>query len=332
MVFQDMKIVYMSDVEEEDLTTLRNSTSDEIEIINIPPEDEDELIKRADEFDGIIGAWVPREFLEKADDLDYFIIPFAGIPEQDRKNLQDFPDLTVLNSHFNSWLVAEHAWSLLMASVKRLCPIHNKLKEGDWTPRYEHQWGWTLRDKTLLLLGYGEIGEDIAEIATAFDMELTAIKRTWEDIPELDELGTNEDMHDMLPKADFVICTLPHTEDTEGYLGKEEFEHMKDDAHLVNVGRGPVIDEGALYETLKEEKLGGVAIDTWWNYPEDVDSRKDTFPSNYDLDEFENVLFSPHRSSHVRERETYRVKDLAKILNSLHSGEIVNKVDVELGY
>ncbi|MFW6305486.1 MAG: hypothetical protein ACOC1V_06890, partial [Candidatus Saliniplasma sp.] len=79
-------------------------------------------------------------------------------------------------------------------------------------------------------------------------------------------------------------------------------------------------------------KIAGAAIDTWWNYPEDEDSRKNTPPSDHPLNEFDNVVFSPHRSSHVEERERYRMESLIKILNSLNEGKLINVVDVERGY
>ncbi|MFO7793220.1 MAG: 2-hydroxyacid dehydrogenase [Candidatus Saliniplasma sp.] len=327
-----MKVVYWSDVEDKYLQFLKENLNEDIELTNIPRDDEEGLIEKADQFDTVIGAWVPYEFLEKAENLKYFIIPFAGVPTEDRENLRDFNDITVINSHFNSWLVAEHAWTLLSASVKRICPIHNRLKKGDWTPRYGHWWGRTLKDKHLLLLGCGAIGRNIAKIAKVFNMEVSAVKRNYEEVPNVDQVGTEDNLHDFLSKADFVICTLPFTEETEGYIGEEEFLVMKKDSYLVNVGRGPVIDEKALYEALKEDKIAGVAIDTWWNYPEDKESRKNTPPSDYPLNEFDNIVFSPHRSTHVEERERYRMESLIKILNSLNEEKMINVVDIKRGY
>lgn len=327
-----MKVLYMNEKEEEDLAYLRELIDREIEIIMIPPEDEDEMIERADEFDALIGARVPREFLEEAEELDYFIIPFAGIPVQDKETLPDFPELTVINSHFNYIYVAEHAWALLLASAKNLCSMHNRLKEGDWTPRYEHRWGRALEGKTLLILGYGAIGKAVGRIAKAFKMKVKAVRRSGGEAEEIDHIGDNSELPDLLAESDFIVVTLPLTDKTEGYLGTDEFDAMKEGVHIVNVGRGPVIDEEAFYRALKSGKLGGAGIDTWWIYPPDKESRSDTFPSDYPLDEFDNVIFSPHRGSHVKEREKRRMEDLADILNSLNRGEEVNVVDVEEGY
>ena len=327
-----MEVLYYNQKESEDIDNLRELTDEDISITVIPPDEKEKAVESAEEFDAVIGARIPRKFLEKASNLEFFIIPFAGIPVQDKDNLSDFPDLKVINSHFNKKYVSELAWALLLASTKKLCPIHNKMKKGDWTPRYEHEWGLGLEGNELLILGYGEIGKRIAKVGKAFDMEVKAVKKTPGEDDTVDRLGTNEDLHDLLPKADFIIVTLPLTDETEGYLGKDEFDLMKDGVHIVNVGRGPVIDEEAFYKALESGKVAGAGIDTWWIYPPDEESRSDTLPSNYPIHEFDNVVFSPHRGSHVKDREDKRMKDLANILNSLNKSEIVNLVDVEEGY
>ncbi|NIQ07129.1 MAG: hypothetical protein GWO20_15805 [Candidatus Korarchaeota archaeon] len=326
-----MRVVFLYDVEAQELEVLRENLRKDIDITSIQRTEKDLFLKQANRFDALVGARVPKEFLEPATNLKYFIIPFAGIPKEDKKTLSEFPNLTILNCHYNAPFVAEHALALLLASARKVCSIHNQLKNGDWTPRYEREWGVTLRKKTLLILGYGKIGEYLAEMTKGLGMVVKAIKRTPGKAPELDFLGTNEDLHRLLPEADFIVCTLPETESTRGYLGEKEFELMKEGVHLVNVGRGPVIVEEAFYEALKSGKLGGAGIDTWWVYP-DEDARSNTFPSHYPLDDFENVVFSPHRASHVRERERYRMQRLARILNSLASGVFINVVDLEAGY
>jgi phosphoglycerate dehydrogenase-like enzyme len=134
-----MKILYLSSVDEKEKKLLNELVSDKVEVVIISHDRKEEAIKRAGEFEVFIGARVGRDFLEKAENLKYFVIPFAGLPPQDIEILPDFPNLTIVNSHFNARYVAEHAWALLLASVKRICPIHEKMKRGDWTPRYEHQ-------------------------------------------------------------------------------------------------------------------------------------------------------------------------------------------------
>ncbi len=331
-----MKVLHLdpfkSLFDEKEEETLSDLVSPDIEVVEVTADQEEEMIDEADRFDAVIGSRISREFLENAENLKYYIVPFVGLPHSDKEKLRDFPDIKVINSHFNYWMVAEHAFSLLLASAKKLVPIHDKMKEGDWTPRYEDGTGKGLRDKTLLILGFGEIGKEIARMGNAFNMEVNAVKRTPGKSELVNELKTNEHLPEQLSEADFIVSTLPETDETRGYLSFEEFEQMKEGVHIVNVGRGPVIDEEALYEALKSGEVEGAGIDVWWNYPPDKEARTETFPSNYRLDEFENVIFSPHRATQIKERGKYRIKNLAEILESLSEGEEVNIVDVERGY
>ncbi len=163
-------------------------------------------------------------------------------------------------------------------------------------------------------------------------MTVKAVKRTPEEAKEIDYLGTNEDLHNLLPEADFIVVTLPLTKKTRGYLGEGEFNMMKPGVHIVNVGRGPVIEEDALYEALKTGQIGGAGIDTWWNYPSDQEARSNTAPSDHPLREFDNVVFSPHRAALVQEFEKERIKDLARVLSRLTEGKDVDLVKIEEGY
>ncbi|MFO7991702.1 MAG: 2-hydroxyacid dehydrogenase [Thermoplasmata archaeon] len=327
-----MKVLYLNEKNREHLEYLRDNTHDDIEIFMIPPEEEEEYIEKAGEVDVLIGAWVPKKFFENAGNLKYFIVPFAGIPQKDRKTLEDFPDITVINSHFNASIVAEHTWAIILATAKRLCPIHERMKKGDWTPRYDHWWGTMLKDKELLIVGYGKVGREIGKIGKAFGMTVRGIKKSPGKAEGIDHLGTNDELCALLKTADMIVVTLPHTDETEDYVGEIEFDAMKDGVYLFNVGRGPVVNEEAFYNALKSGKIAGAGIDTWWIYPPDEESRGCTYPSKYPIHQFDNVLFSPHRGSHVRERELIRMDDLADILNSLAGGEEINVVNLERGY
>ncbi len=327
-----MNVVYYNDKEKHIIHYLSTLLDDRISIDVISPDDKNKLIFNAEKYDCIIGARIPDKFFEKAKNLSYFIIPFAGIAPQDKDKLENISNVTVINSHFNAKFVGEHAVALLLASAKKLIPIHEKMKKGDWTPRYEHLLSKPVSESTLLILGYGHVGREVKNLARALNMKIEAIKRTPLEEHDLDFLGTNKDLLDALKRADYIIITLPLTEDTKGYLGHEEFKSMKDDVHIINVGRGQVINEEALYNSLKEGKIGGVAFDTWWIYPPDKKSRKNTYPSNYPLQIFDEVIFSPHRATHVEGREKKRMEDLANTLNNIIKGKEIEKVNVKKGY
>ncbi|MCD4658198.1 MAG: hypothetical protein K8S87_11725 [Planctomycetes bacterium] len=327
-----MNVLYYSTLEPDLLEILRQNLLDGIEIENKLADLAEEIHQNASKFDVVVGVRIPRAFLDNAKNLKYFIIPFVGIPPQDIKNLKELKHLTVINSHFNALYTAEHAWALLLASAKNIVRIHAKLKNNDWTPRYEHDWSIGLAGKTLLLLGYGAIGKVIAKFARTFRLKVIVIKRTAGNDENIDFMGKQEDLLKVLPDADFIISTLPGSKLTEKMLSHAEFIAMKDSVHIVNVGRGPVIDEQALFDGLKSGKVGGAAIDTWWNYPKTTEDRTNTCPTNLDFTQFQNFIYSPHRASHVFGREIERMMDIAEILNAIHAGSPKNIVNIDRGY
>ncbi len=280
----------------------------------------------------LIGALIPRELLVRAHRLRYVIIPFAGVPSRDRETLSEFPQITVLNSHFNSRAAAEHAWALLLSAAKRIVPASESLRRGDWSPRYREEYSVSLQGKTLLLIGYGAIGHALVPMARGFRMSVQAIKRTPGDDPEIDRLGTPEELARFLPDADAIIVSLPATPQTEGMLNAQVFSRMKPGVIFVNVGRGSAVDEDAFYDAMESGRIGAAGIDTWWKYPTSAEERQQTPPSRNPLDRFPHLVFSPHRASQVRERERDRFDALAEILDSIIAGAPKNIVDRSVWY
>ena len=110
---------------------------------------------------------------------------------------------------------------------------------------------------------------------------------------------------------------------------------MPERAILVNVGRGPVVNEPALYHALRDGTLHAAGLDVWYNYPNDEPGRTSTNPSEYPFCELDNVVMSPHRAGapNTSETESLRVRALAELLNAAARREpIPNRVDLDLGY
>jgi len=281
---------------------------------------------------GVIGGRLPVAWLDAAVQLRFQLIPYAGVPAQDRAQLAGRPEVTLYNSHFNAAATAEHAWALLLAAAKRLLPAHARLACGDWTPRYEGSPSLGLADSRLLVLGHGAVGRRVAAYGRAFAMRVDAVSRRGGAAPGIENLGTPSDLPALLPAADAVVCCLPDTPGTVGLLDTAAFAAMKPGAILVNVGRGTSVDEDALHDALAGGRLGAAALDAWWRYPATAAERAACPPSRHDLGRFENVVLSPHRASHCEGREEARMDDLARILNAIAGGEAPRPVDLAEGY
>src|SRR5262249_29388767 len=152
-----------------------------------------------------------------------------------------------------------------------------------------------LTGKTVLVVGLGEIGREVARLAEAFGMRVLAVRRT----ADAHTAGP-EQLPELVAEADAVVVTLPLTDETHGLIGRAELARMRDGAILVNVGRGAVVDEEALVEALASGKLAGAALDVFAEEP---------LPASSPLWELENVILSPHTAA-LSIKENERIVEL----------------------
>jgi phosphoglycerate dehydrogenase-like enzyme len=147
------------------------------------------------------------------------------------------------------------------------------------------------------------------------------------------EIDTHDTLHAHLPRAGALIICLPATPATDGLIGQAELDLLPPNALLVNIGRGPIVDEGALYRALRDRKLFAAGLDVWWRYPQDVDGRAHTPPANYPFHELDNVVMTPHKGGDALEVDQLRMQHLARLLNAAAAGQpIPNRVSLERGY
>jgi phosphoglycerate dehydrogenase-like enzyme len=274
-----------------------------------------------------------REHLTASPNLHSLIIPWAGLSQSAHQLMLDFPRISVHNLHHNALPVAEHAVALLLAAAKFIVPADRALRNHDWRPRYRPSPSILLAGRTALILGYGAIGQHVARLCRGLGMEVLAIRSTPGSHQPGVQVAPPAALHQLLPLADALIVCLPHTQATTGLVGAEELALLPQGALLVNVGRGPIVDEAALYHALHEGSLYGAGLDVWYNYPVDEQARSHTPPSAYRFHELENVVMSPHRAGGSTQTEALRLTHLAGLLNAAARGEpMPNRVDLSAGY
>ena len=281
----------------------------------------------------LIGGRPAREQLAACLNLRALIVPWAGVPENTRELLHDFPQVTLHNLHHNAGATAEMALALLFAAAKYIVPLDQKLRANDWSPRYAPARSLGLEGKTALIIGYGQIGQRVGRVCHALGMNVIATRRNRIEQDDVAEVHPISDLPQLLPRAEAVVITAPLTPETKGLIGERELAALPHDAVLVNVGRGAIVDEGALYHALKNGQLAAAGIDVWYNYPTDEASQANTPPSNYPFGDLDNVVLSPHRGGDDKDIDVARMRDLAELLNAAARGEkMANQVDLEAGY
>jgi phosphoglycerate dehydrogenase-like enzyme len=211
--------------------------------------------------------------------------------------------------------VAEHAMALILALSRRLPEARDNQAKRVWRgmigdlSRREDELG----GKTLLVVGLGQIGGRLAQLAKAFDMRVVGLRRD----PAAgrgaaDAVHTMGEFQSLLPEADFVALTCPLTEETENLVDGEAFARMNSSAYLVNVARGRVVDEAALVEALAARRIAGAGIDVTMEEPLAPDSP---------LWGMEHVLLTPHTAGETRRYEDNVIDILRDNLGRLRRGE-----------
>jgi phosphoglycerate dehydrogenase-like enzyme len=215
----------------------------------------------------------------------------AGV---DTVDFSDLPDDLMVASNAGAYSVAmsEHVLAMTLSLAKRLPQRHAALAAGrfdKWRPAL------TLHGAICGILGLGGIGTATARLMAAFGARVHAINRSGRSTAGAEFTGTLADLDRVLAVADVLVIALPLTQATRGLIGPRELALMKPAAIVVNVARGPLIDQGALYEHLRTHPDFGAGIDTWWDEP----TGDAPFRTDYPFFDLPNLLGSPHNSSIV---------------------------------
>jgi phosphoglycerate dehydrogenase-like enzyme len=294
-----------------------------------------ELPQPAD-FEILIAGRPSAEQIEASPDLRALVIPFAGVPPETRSLLLKYPSITVHNLHHNADATAEMAMALLMSAAKCLVPIDRALRGNDWRPRYRPNPSVLLNRKRALVLGYGAVGRRVGRMCLALGMDVHATRRSTErEAKDANGIVRHPaaSLLGLLPLADVLMVCLPLTEETEGLLGAEALTSLPQGAIIVNVGRGPIIQQEALYQALSSGHLHAAGLDVWYNYPDEEADWANTPPSDWPFSDLDNVVMSLHRAGGSQENELLRVQALAALLNPYADGQrMANHVDLSAGY
>ncbi|MHA1905125.1 MAG: NAD(P)-dependent oxidoreductase [Candidatus Thorarchaeota archaeon] len=263
---------------------------------------EDDYMQNATDVDIIVGWRPPMELLEAAKKLRLYVNPGAGIRHliEPFQEINKNREVTLVNGHGNSYLTAQHTVSLLLALMNKVVPHHNWMIDGEWRRGDADFASTPLRDRHVGLLGYGAVNRKVHQFLSGFRIDFSFLKRSWDDEIELPTKANKyipNELHDFLEAIDVLILAVPETSDTIGLIGKQELRLLGPIGLLVNVSRGVVIDEAALYSALQENVIAGAALDVWYNYKPEADEDGKKRPYTQPFHTLDNVVLSPHRAA-----------------------------------
>ena len=232
------------------------------------------------------GSEFPPDVKSKAPRLRLVQALVAGVDHLPFDRLP--PDAAICsNAGAYSTAVAEHAMAFLLAAAKDVPTRTEEIRRGVFDQSVMNK---ALAGSTILILGMGGIGTEIARRCKAFDVHVVGVGRSRPRSTLADETGTMDDLPQLLPDADAVVLALPLTRATEGLVDRRFLASLKDDAILVNIARGRHIVEDDLYEHLRTHPRFRAALDVWWTYPDRGQGR----PFHKPFHELPNVIMTPH--------------------------------------
>lgn len=268
-------------LKEDQLKLLQEVTPESEFIITNKNEVNDEMLEKAT----IIFGNLSPEKVAKAKNLKWMQTNSAGVDSYCKEGILNENVILTNATGAYGLPIGEHMVGCVFAFYKNLLKYKMVQKQGEWKSLGKVKY---VSNATVLVLGMGDIGKGFAYRMKQLGAYVIGIKRTLSDKPNyIDEVYTQDQLEKVLPKADIIALSLPRTPQTYHMINEQTLSLMKEDALIINVGRGEAIDTDALVQTLKSGKLLGAALDVFEQEPLDP-----THP----LWQMDNVLITPHVS------------------------------------
>jgi phosphoglycerate dehydrogenase-like enzyme len=233
------------------------------------------------------------------------------------------PGTAVANVFEHEIPIAEFVLARLLEWEIRAGAMQAAFDAGSWPDTYR---GRTphgeVFGRTLGIIGYGRIGRAIATRAAAFGMRVQAVDARAGDGASPDgaaELLPVDRLDEVLAGADYLVVACPLTPATTGLIDRAALRRMRSHAVLVNISRGPVVEESALFEALRDDVIGGAVLDVWYSYPRSAEDRP--APAAHPFWELSNAWCTPHSSAWTRELAHRRYRAIALNIDRLVTGQ-----------
>jgi phosphoglycerate dehydrogenase-like enzyme len=275
----------------------------------------------------IVAGDFPASLLLHRPTIKWFQLWYAGADWlQKIPGAADLPVMITTASGVHGEQMTEHLFGLLFAWNRRFPRAFAAQARHEWAA-FKHSEMATLAGKTMLILGYGTIGERVARAAEVFGMKVIGVRRTspaGASATGSVRIESYAALPSLLPQVDLVVNILPFTEETRGLFGEREFSMMKRTALYANIGRGATVDETALVDALSSGAIAGAVLDV---------ASEEPLPASSPLWDLPNVILTSHYSGfHPRYDELVLGVFLDNLGRYVRGEELRNVVDKKLGY
>jgi phosphoglycerate dehydrogenase-like enzyme len=271
----------------------------------------------------LTGAWRPG--YPPAPRLKLLQVPLAGTDGIDVAALPT--GVTLCNAYGHGPALGEFAVMMMLAWRHRLFEIANSFSSGSWfwSPMIGGPVRGEIAGQTVGVVGLGHIGNEVALRAAALGCRVLAANRTLRDKPAaVARLFAWTALDSMLGECDIVVLSCALTPETTGLINERRLTAMKRSAFLINLARGPIAGEDALYHALRDGTIAGAALDTWWRYPNAAE--REPRPSRHPFHELPNVIMTPHCSPRTDGTIERRSRDIARNIDRFVRGEPLENI------
>jgi phosphoglycerate dehydrogenase-like enzyme len=260
--------------------------------------------------------------IEKAKNLKWVMVMSAGLDKMPFQSIRDRNILVTNARGIHKIPMAEYTIGMMLQFSKQLKAFYDQEKDENWSRGLSTS---ELYGKTVLIIGVGAIGGQIAKLCQAFGMHVLGVNRSGKAGEFVDELTTINEFTKFLPQADFVVSVLPSTEETKGFLKREHFEQMKNSSVFINIGRGNVIKESELIQIMKDQLISHAILDVFEIEP---------LPKDHQFWKMDNITITPHISSINGNYLPRAIEIFEKNLHIYKNGQknFINKIDISRGY
>jgi len=292
--------------------------------------DPDTLLDDLRDAEVYVGGRFTADMADAAEKLRLVHVVGAGTDRVDFAALSE--DVLVANTFHHERSIAEYVLAAAIMLTRGFLGQDRALRRGVWATSVYDQavpQARTMADARVGFLGFGHIGQCAWELLSSLGcsgVAVTGSGRVDAAGHGLAWAGDTTRLKEMLGESDVVVVSAPLNHATEGIIGAAELRALGPDGVLINVGRGPIVDERALYEALRGHDVRAAAIDVWYRYP--AGPGQSAMPSDLPFAELPNVLMTPHSSGVTAETFIGRAGDIAQNIGRLARGEALHNVVV----
>ncbi|MGJ3246081.1 MAG: NAD(P)-dependent oxidoreductase [Elainellaceae cyanobacterium] len=298
------------DLLEADWETLR--TLGDVTVYEDIPQTESDIIRRIAKAELITVSWIDitAPIIHNSPHLKYIVVPAVGYDQIDLQAAQKRGIRIINCPRHNALAVAEYTIGLMFAVTRHIIAAHRSIQHNSWNPhRYQ---GVELRGKHLVLIGYGNTGRQVAQLAQGLGMSM-------------DWASSNtspEQLDQLIASADILSLHLPLTPSTHHLLDARRLTLMKSSAYLINTARGAIVDQQALIKALKQQRIAGAALDVFDNEPITDGPNAQII----ELSTLPTVVATPHIAYNTQESTARLGQELIANIKACLQGKPINMV------